>query len=621
VVKQFLIVAALVLALRLPFFNQAIQGDDPYYLYGAEHAQIDPLHPTHTQYIFMGDLVDMRGHPHPPLNSWILGVLLAVFGDVREAQFHLAYIAFSLIAAAAMLALARRFTSRPLLATLLFVAVPAFLVNGNSFEADLPFLAFWMSAVGLFVLAVDSRSGFMLAAAAAAAGLAGICAYQAIFLTPILAVYLWQQRSKWAVAWVCIFTAPAVLLSWQLWERLTSGTLPASVLAGYLSSYDLESAKRKAGAVVALIVHFGWIVSPLIVLAAMRKSRKWQLGAAAAAAAGAALYDPNPLFWFSFACGVWLLCWCFNRGFLGWWVLIFFGCAVAVFFVGSARYLLPVAAPVCILTAEAVPSRWAAAGFIAQLPLALALAIVNYQHWNGYREFAAKLASESAPRRVWISADWGLRWYLEDKGGLPLRKNRIIQAGETVVTSELANPTLPGVPLAPIAQAEITPRIPLRLMSLSGRSAYSVGANGFLPFEISSAPIDRLRAEIAIEPKLTYVDPAAPGAASQIVSGLSPDGWMGAEARVLVKAPLHPQPFEITVYVPENAKARHIRVLLGGETAIDKDLPGPGLFTFTAPAASSSPRVFVTVAVDKTFSVPGDARTLGVVLRGIGFRL
>jgi len=46
VVKQTLLVIVLVLALRLPFLHQAIQGDDVYYLYGAEHAQIEPLHPT-----------------------------------------------------------------------------------------------------------------------------------------------------------------------------------------------------------------------------------------------------------------------------------------------------------------------------------------------------------------------------------------------------------------------------------------------------------------------------------------------------------------------------------------------------------------------------------------------
>ena len=53
----------------------------------------------------------------------------------------MSYILFSVIAALAMWSLARRFCGKPFLATLLFIAVPAFVVNGNSLEADLPFLA------------------------------------------------------------------------------------------------------------------------------------------------------------------------------------------------------------------------------------------------------------------------------------------------------------------------------------------------------------------------------------------------------------------------------------------------------------------------------------------------
>jgi hypothetical protein len=620
VVKQFLIVAALVLALRVPFLNQPIQGDDLYYLYGAEHAQIDPLHPTNTKYVFMGDLVDMRGQPHPPLNVWMLGTLLAVFGDVKEVPFHLAYTVFSLIAAAAMLSLARRFTTKPLLATLLFCAVPAFVINGNSFEADLPFLAFWMSAVALFVLAVDGQSVAMLSASAAAAGLASLAAYQAIFLAPILAVYLWPRRRNWLLAWVAIFAAPIVLGVWQIAERVAHGALPAAVLAGYLSSYDLESVKRKTRAIAALIVNLGWIVSPVIVLAAMRRSKVWHWGLAIAAGIAAAFADPNPLFWISIACGVWLLSWSIGRGFPGWWVAIFFACAVLVFFVGSARYLLPIAAPICVLAAEAVPMRLAATGFGMQFVLSVALATVNYQHWSGYREFAANLASQAAGRRIWINADWGFRWYLEDKGGLPPFKNQPIQSGEVVVTSELANLVTPGVPLAPFAQTEISSRIPLRLMSLSGRSAYSFGPNGSLPFEISSGAIDRVRAEIATEPKLTYLDPAAPGAASQVISGLSPDGWMGTEAHVLLKAPARPSLLELTLYLPENAPARHIRVSVGTQAVMEKDLPGPGVFTVSAPVSSSAESLLVTLAVDRTFSVPGDKRILGLVVKGVGFQ-
>ena len=138
--------------LRLPFLNQAIQGDDVYYLAGAEHAQVEPLHPNHVQYVFLGELVDMRGHPHPPLNAWFLGAA-AGGHSATSARFPFtpAYILFSLIAALSTWSLARRFSPHPLWATLLFLAAPAFVVNGNSLESDLPFLAFWMASVALFV--------------------------------------------------------------------------------------------------------------------------------------------------------------------------------------------------------------------------------------------------------------------------------------------------------------------------------------------------------------------------------------------------------------------------------------------------------------------------------------
>src|SRR5881409_566383 len=95
------VVVALVLLIRVPFLNQAIQGDEDTFLKEASHALVDPLHPARTTYIFRGEPVDLRGHSHPPLNAWILAGLIAVVGGVREAPFHAAYMLFSLIAAVA----------------------------------------------------------------------------------------------------------------------------------------------------------------------------------------------------------------------------------------------------------------------------------------------------------------------------------------------------------------------------------------------------------------------------------------------------------------------------------------------------------------------------------------
>jgi Dolichyl-phosphate-mannose-protein mannosyltransferase len=610
----------IVVALRLPFLNQPVEGDDPYYLYGAEHAQIDPLHPLHTKYLFQGDLVDMRGHPHGPLNSWILAAPLAVLGDVREIPFHLFYMLWSIVAALAMWSLARRFCERPLWAVLLFVSVPAFVVNGNSFEADLPFLACWIVAVAWFVKAVDENSQAALAVCAIAGAFAGIAAYQSILLTPILAAYLWRKRRAWMLAWCAILAAPVAIGAWQLYEYFSSGTLPAAMLAGYMRSYHLQASPNKLHSAAALVVHCGWIVSPLIVL--FLRGPRWRWIAAGAAAIAGAFYDVNPLFWLSLACGVLLLASSIDRGFLSAWILIFFAGAAVVFFAGSARYLLPIAAPVAILAARDCRREILAVGFALQMALSIGLAVVNYQHWEGYRQFARSLEKDVSTRRVWINAEWGLRYYLETEGALPMPNGQVLQPGEIVVSSELALPLHTSSLLLPIADVEIKPAIPLRIISLGGRSAYSHSAEGLLPFEISRGPIDRVHAGVVVErkPQLTVIDPADPNAASQIVRGIyAPDHWMAQQATVVLKRPEHASPLRVAIFIPPQAPARDLQVLVDDALAANEEFPAPGAYTVTVPVAAGSSDITVTLLVDQTFFAPGDQRKLGVVVTKIGF--
>ena len=119
-----------------------------------------------------------------PLNAWVLAGLIAVVGDVKEIPFHAAYTVFSLIAVWAMWSLARRFSPQPLWATLLFIAVPVFVVNGNSLETDLPFLAFWMAAVALVRAAPACWPACRMA-------LAALTSPQAVFSPRSWLVYVW----------------------------------------------------------------------------------------------------------------------------------------------------------------------------------------------------------------------------------------------------------------------------------------------------------------------------------------------------------------------------------------------------------------------------------------------
>jgi hypothetical protein len=606
VVKQALLIAAIVLALRLPFLNEAIQGDDLYYLYGAEHAQIEPLHPDHAKYLFQGDLVEMRGHSHPPLNSWILGALLWAMGDVREVLFHLAYSIFSLIAALAMLSLARRFTDKPLLATVLFIAVPAFVVNGNSLESDLPFLALWMLAITWFIKGVEENSRLALLGSALAASIAALDAYQAVFLVPILAYFLWQRNNCSALAWGVILAAPIAIGVWNIYGRITGGTMPAVVLWDYMQKYGWQLATQKGKNAAALIVHSAWIVSPLLI-----RGNRWQWILGGFAAAAGAFYDPNPMFWASLGLGVVVLSSCLKKGFLEAWVLIFFAGALVVFFAGSARYLLPIAAPLAILAVNRCTPRMIGIGFALQMALSISFTMVNYQTWDAYRQFAKQLAPEAAQRRVWVDHDWGLRYYLESEGALAVPRGQTFVTGDMVVSSQ------PQPQGQPIASLEIRPSIPLRLFSMNQKSAYSVAAHGLWPFEFSTAPVDRVSAYLISERKadLTWVTPSDQ---QQILRGLSPDSWSAAEATVLLKRA--PGPLRADFLIHEKSLARTLKLLVDGKIIAEQTYPGPGAYSLSAPIPGDSPSLTVTLAVDKTFSVPGDGRQLGILVQGIGFK-
>lgn len=593
-IPPLLVILAVVLLIRLPFLNQAIQGDDIDYLAGAQHAQIEPAHPTHIHYVFVGEEVDMRGHPHPPLNVWALGALIALVGDIREVPFHTGYLLFSLIAAYAMWTLARRLSPHPLWATLLFLAVPAFVINGNSLESDVPFVAFWLAGVALFV----AERHWLVTGLALA--LAAMTAFQAVLLTPIIWLFSWFYRRRSKEAWLLALVPPLTVALWQGYELASSGVLPASVLQGHFQTYGLQALANKLKNAAALSVHLCWIVFPILLPGVVKLI--WTR----------AVKSPRDR----------------EVVFLAGWIAIFFAGALVLFFAGSARYLLPIAAPVALL-ASRLPVRWVATAFGLQMALSLSLAWVNYQHWDAYRQFAASLREQAASHRVWINSGWGLRHYLEAEGGLPVKRGQAVYPGDIVVTSALAYPVetnTGGGTLTPIAERVVKPSLPLRLIGLNTRSAYSTVVRGFLPFDVSTGPLDRVTASLVVErePVLEFVPMNDPKAAEHLVSGVyGLEGltrWMGGRAVLLLKSPAEAKPLRVDFFLPKQAPARRVTILLDGKEVAAGEYEREGRYTLVSPPVKADgPKVSMSIVVDRTFSVPGDRRELGIVLSAAGF--
>jgi hypothetical protein len=203
-----------------------------------------------------------------------------------------------------------------------------------------------------------------------------------------------------------------------------------------------------------------------------------------------------------------------------------------------------------------------------------------------------------------------------------------------VVTCELAPPinfTTGGGTLVADRSIEVRSRLPIRLIGLNSRSAYSSAQFGLRPFDITNAAIDRVRVETVVErkPTLSYLPMNAPEADSQIAGGIyrlesekDTWRWMGQRAVVLLKPPETPMPVSAVFHIPEMATARKVTLSVDGKQVAEESYSGTGSFTLTSsePIQASGEVATVTLTIDKTFSVPGDQRELGVILTGIGFR-
>lgn len=639
---QLAVLLALVFLVRLPFIDQAFQLDDGYYLAGAKYVQNDPAHPWRTTYVYLGDQVDMRGHPHPPLNVWALGAVLAVLASVREVPFHAAYLVWSLLAVAAAYSLARRFSPHPFLAALLFAATPAFVVHGNALEADVPFVALWLAGTAAFVRGVDARSTRWLGAAAVAVALASLAAYQAILLTPVLGAYalLALRRNaadrRWAIGAAAVCVVPlAVIGSWQIYQRLSDGALPAAVLMGHFRNYGLQSLANKTRSTLALTGHMAWLIFPALSAAAFGRLRARWLIAIAVATAAAASMDPHPLFWLSFATGLAILAWCASRHeaetlFLRVWVLLFFAGALVIFYAGAARYILPIALPIAILATSALRHRprWIAAGVAAQFVFSLALAKEHYDQSNAYRDFARNIKIDGP---LWINGEWGLQYYGQQAGGRPMMRAQQVKPGEWVLSNRLGFPSefaTPGGELRTIAEHRIVPPLPLRIIGLNAKSAFSTISFGVRPFDITNSPADVLTLQ-RVEPRVVareYLTMNDPEAQNQIGGGVftleaNRWRWTAGTASFVLKQPGSPARLEAVLYVPDNAPARRITLSVNGTVVAERVLPGPGMHTVASdPLPGGTGTALATLVVDRTFSPPGDTRKLGVILHDFGFR-
>src|SRR5207245_2923482 len=125
---------------------------------------------------------------------------------------HSGCFAIAFIAALGIHSLAKLWSGHPLLAALIAIATPAFLVSSSTLMCDVMALAFWIWALVLWERALACPSPWRFLIAGALAGFGVLTKYSAVDLLPLLFVLalLRARRPGW---WLVGLIVPVLMLA------------------------------------------------------------------------------------------------------------------------------------------------------------------------------------------------------------------------------------------------------------------------------------------------------------------------------------------------------------------------------------------------------------------------
>ncbi|MBI4375021.1 MAG: glycosyltransferase family 39 protein [Elusimicrobia bacterium] len=519
--RDLAILGAWVLLLFGLFLGKAIHNDEPYFLAVAEQILRAPFRPFAFDFTWYGqEIPASQINTNPPILGLLLAAAMRLLGR-SEWTLRAVFLPFDLAAACSLYLLARRFLTRPLWPTLLIVSSPAYLINLGHLMPEKLSAAFGFSSLYLLVMAVDRRKSWMFLSAALLS-LAIMSKYNAVFLLAPALVYaygrgwtwkrllaysllallplslwfaidfatggggagtLWSIGSRSAGSWWSTWSHKGrsflaflggcglITAAWpwlQASRRLKLGALFTAVLL-FLPAWDLGPPVALVDRATGVLFAAGGLLGLVWLMSEARKEKGWPLWAS----------------WASSVCLIQLLYWSI-----------------------MSRIMLFAIPPLVFASAAGFERRRARMGRLYAASLAvvvavtLSLAWVDYSYAKAQKEFARHIEENYArrSRRVWYSGYMGLQYYLSRAGaqGLDLRKGGwdLPRAGDVVVVlginSSLQKPPRP-LP-ANVHEFRLGHPVPLRLMSgWSGEGGFYSNVSGFLPFSISSEPLEEFK--------------------------------------------------------------------------------------------------------------------------------
>jgi len=489
-----LLAIATALAL-LPFVNKAFTMDDPLFVWSAQWIADHPLDPYGFALNWYGRTQPMREvMQNPPLTSYALAAASAITGW-NEATLHAVFGLFAFAAVAGTWSLAQRMTERPLLAALLTLAMPFFLVSATNVMSDVPMLACFVWALALWRRGLDENRDALLWLAALAAAAAGLFKYFGIAAVPLmLADELLRRR----------------------WSKLLPLALPVAAFVAYdLATHAITGAAQYANVsrthafaktLVMLSFTGGGMIALLFFAPLMKRAALALLGGGAAAVVitivNGAPAEPVQFTIFvavgivvfvlaavdvlkrdadSIVLALWIAGTAVFSAYLNWTV--------------NARSLLPLAPAVAILVARHVTASRNAviAATAATAAVALLVGFADRSYANAQRDAAQQLMEHYAGdgHRMWFEGHWGFQYYMQQAGALPFDFDQTLHGKDLLVTPSTNTLLLNDVQRPPhhvIETLTIPMSVPAATVSNPMKAAFYSDYMGPLPYALGAPP-------------------------------------------------------------------------------------------------------------------------------------
>jgi len=533
----------------LPFIAKPFHIDDTMYLWAAKQIHAHPL----DFYGFDVHWDNMtrpmyEANQNPPGVSYYIAFVALLLGWSELAQ-HAGMLLLTALASLGIYRLAERLCSRPLLAVLLSVLTPAFLVSSSNVMSDTPMLCAYVWAIVLWLRGLDANNHRLLFAASLLMACAALIKYYGITAVPLLLVYTLIKKRRLGPWSLHLLTPLLVFGAYVLLVYKMYGINLASSVSGFATDSHWRSKETSYSKPLTGILFTGGCFITALFYAPFVWSRKYFL-----AAVGIVLIIMLPgtilrttleefthvlaptttLYYAQLAImlvvGIHFLAMplsdLYTRrnadallvNLLFWGTFVF---SVYINYAINVRTLLPVAMVTGIVIVrhidrhekpDAPPVRRAL--YWPLLPgaiMALWVAIGDYQAANTGRD-AAKFFAEAKknyPGPVYYLGHWGFQYYMDLDGTDPLIIQRDanqqisgikIDLGDTLIIPLTVNPEFTPVPGSGtvVVNRELYP-IPSRMATLQGVSGAGFYSHfvGRLPYAIGPVtPEEYIAAEI-----------------------------------------------------------------------------------------------------------------------------